>query len=441
MPQQPVNWCPEISSVVMSPTSSSRTPLFDVPKELFLSTTRTLDDATVTTAVKRQRLPLVVWMLGTVTFVMGTSELIVAGLLPEVATSLDVTISQAGLLITVFALGMVIGTPIMSIATIRLPRKATLISALLLFALAHLVGAVTDVFAVVLIARFAAAVATGTFWAIGAVVAAAAAGREAGAKAMGIMVGGVTLATVLGVPIGTAAGQQLGWQGPFFMLALLSTGCAVLLAKVLPAAISAQGGVDLRVELRRLVNGRLWTVFLATALAQASFVGVYSYITPQLTDRAGLAASAVPIVMVAYGIGALIGTTIGGRLGDQRPYTVIGIAVAGLVVTMTVLLLWGGNPGVAVVFFTLMGLFGFASNPVLVSEALRAAGADGVLPMALSNSFFNIGIALGSALGGIVIASSLAERALPALGLVLAAAAAVPCLVLGLTVRRSGRPV
>jgi DHA1 family inner membrane transport protein len=186
--------------------------------------------------------------------------------------------------------------------------------------------------------------------------------------------------------------------------------------------------VDLRVELRRLVNGRLWTVFLATALAQASFVGVYSYITPQLTDRAGLAASAVPIVMVAYGIGALIGTTIGGRLGDQRPYTVIGIAVAGLVVTMTVLLLWGGNPGVAVVFFTLMGLFGFASNPVLVSEALRAAGADGVLPMALSNSFFNIGIALGSALGGIVIASSLAERALPAL-------------VLGLTVRRSGRPV
>ena len=387
----------------------------------------------------RQRLPLIVWMLGVVTFVMGTTEMIVAGLLPQVASSLDVTIAQAGLLITVFALGMVIGTPIMSIATLRLPRKATLIMALLLFAVAHVIAASTDVFAVVFAARFVAAVATGTFWAIGAVVAAAAAGAEAGAKAMGIMVGGVTLATVVGVPIGTAAGQFLGWQGPFWALAILAAACAVLLWKVLPGGIVADGGANLRAEFRRLRHTRLWSVYAATALIQAAFLGVYSYIAPQLTERAGLAEAVVPLVMIAYGVGALTGTTIGGRFGDRHPYTVIGAAVAGLIVTMTVLLLWGGDAPVAIVFFTLMGMFGFAANPILVSEALRAAGPDGVLPIALSNSFFNIGIALGSALGGVAIASTLAEQGVPVLGLALTVAAAVPCIGLGLTAKKALR--
>lgn len=387
----------------------------------------------------RQRLPLIVWMLGLVTFVMGTTEMIVAGLLPQVASSLSVSIAQAGLLITVYALGMVIGTPIMSIATLRLPRKATLIMVLLLFAVAHVIAASTDVFAVVLLARFVAAIATGTFWAIGAVVAAAAAGAEAGAKAMGIMVGGVTLATVLGVPIGTAAGQIMGWQGPFWALAILATACAVLLWKVVPGGKAEESSGILRAEFDRLRNTRLWVIYVATGLIQAAFLGVYSYITPQLTERAGLAEALVPVIMIAYGVGALAGTTIGGRFGDRRPYTVIGAALAGLILTMTALLLWGGNPITAAVFFTLMGLFGFATAPILVSEALRAAGPDGVLPIAMSNSFFNIGIALGSGLGGVAIASSLAEQGVPALGLAFTIAAAIPCIGLGLTAKKALR--
>jgi DHA1 family inner membrane transport protein len=378
-------------------------------------------------------------MLGLVTFVMGTTEMIVAGLLPQVASSLSVSIAQAGLLITVYALGMVIGTPIMSIATLRLPRKATLIMVLLLFAVAHVVAASTDVFALVLMARFVAAIATGTFWAIGAVVAAAAAGAEAGAKAMGIMVGGVTLATVLGVPIGTAAGQIMGWQGPFWALAILATACAVLLWKVVPGGKADKSSGILRAEFDRLRNTRLWVIYVATGLIQAAFLGVYSYIAPQLTERAGLAEALVPVIMIAYGVGALAGTTVGGRFGDRRPYTVIGAALAGLILTMTALLLWGGNPITAGVFFTLMGLFGFATAPILVSEALRAAGPDGVLPIAMSNSFFNIGIALGSGLGGVAIASSLAEQGVPALGLAFTIAAAIPCIGLALTAKKALR--
>lgn len=387
----------------------------------------------------RTRLPLLVWMLGAVTFVMGTTELIVAGLLPQVASSLQVSVAQAGLLITVFALGMVIGTPLMSIATLRLPRRATLICALLLFALAHVVAASTDSFAVLLVTRVLAAVATGTFWAIGAVVAADAAGPEAGARAMGIMVGGVTLATVLGVPLGTAAGQALGWRGPFWVLSVLAMLCAALMWRVLPAGGRADGAADLRAELGRLRNGRLWTVYAATALVQASFVGVYSYIAPLLTERAGLAAAVVPLVMIAYGVGALLGTALGGRFGDRHAYGVLGLAVAGLVVVMAALLVWGASGAAAVVLLTLMALLGFATNPVLVSEVLRSAGSEGILPMALSNSSFNVGIALGSALGGAALGSGLAERGVPLVGLALALAAAIPCAVLvvtGLTPRR-----
>jgi len=376
-------------------------------------------------------------MLGVVTFVMGTTEMIVAGLLPEVAGALDVSIAQAGLMITIYALGMVIGTPIMAVLTLRLPRKATLIIALLVFAIAHVVAASTDSFTVLLVSRFIAAIATGTFWAIGAVVAANAAGEEAGAKAMGIMVGGVTLATVIGVPLGTATGQLLGWQGPFWALAVLSAGCAALLWKVLPSSPMEKTSANVRAELARLRKGRLWTVYVATALIQAAFLGVYSYIAPQLTERAGAAEGIVPLIMIAYGIGALTGTTFGGRFGDRNPYTVIGLSVAGLIITMTVLFLWGDNLTVAIVFFTLMGLFGFAANPILVSEAMRVAGPDGVLPIALSNSFFNIGIALGSGLGGVAIASTLAEQGVPALGLVLTIAVAIPCVGLGLTAKKA----
>jgi predicted MFS family arabinose efflux permease len=392
---------------------------------------------TVPSATRQKRLPLTVWLLGAVAFIMGTTEMIVAGLLPQVSDALDVSVGQAGLLITVFAIGMMIGAPVMALATMKLPRKNTLIFALIVFAAAHVLAATSDDFGILLVARFIAAVATGTFWAIGAVVAAAAAGPQAGAKAMGIMIGGVTLANVLGVPLGTAAGQVMGWQGPFWVLAVLAVAAAVLLRSKLPADSTARTGANLRAEFSSLRNTRLWVVYLATALVQASFVAVYSYISPLLTDRAGLPVAAVPLVMVGYGIGALTGTTLGGRFGDRKPFVLLVPATILLSATLVAILLWGSNAPVVIGLFVLLGLFGLVGNPILVAETVRVAGTSGALPMAMSTSWFNVGIATGSWAGGIALTSSIGAQGPAMVGLIIALIALIPVIILASTKHRT----
>ncbi|KAA9159477.1 MFS transporter [Amycolatopsis acidicola] len=363
---------------------------------------------------------------------MGTTELVVAGLLPQVSAGLDITLSQAGLLITVFAVGMMVGAPAMAMATLRLPPRATLVLALVLFAAGHVAAALSSSFAVVLVARFAAAVATGTFWAVGAVVAAAAAGPAASARAMGVMIGGVTLANVLGVPLGTAGGQLLGWQGPFWVLAALALIAAAVLARKLPAA-ETRPQTSFAAELASLRRGRLWLVYLATALVQGSFVAAYSYVAPLLTELAGLPEAVVPLAMFGYGAGALAGITFGGRLGDIHPFG-IAIPAAGLIaVTLAALTLWGGNGVLAVALVLALGAFGLVANPILVAQVVRATGPVNTLAMSLSTSSFNVGIAGGSWLGGLALSSSLGVHGPPVVGLVIAVVALGPLGVLAIT--------
>lgn len=171
-------------------------------------------DGSAPVPTEKVNLPPVVWLLGAITFIMGTSEMIVTGLLPQLSGALGVSVSSAGMLITVFAVGMMIGAPVMSLATLRLPRRNALIAALLVFAAGHVVGALSSGLGLAMVGRFAAALGNGTFWAVGAVIATAAAGPAASTRAMGVMVGGTTLANVVGVPLGTAAGQLSGWQTP-----------------------------------------------------------------------------------------------------------------------------------------------------------------------------------------------------------------------------------
>ncbi|MFF4793359.1 MFS transporter [Streptomyces sp. NPDC001276] len=387
------------------------------------------------------KLPFVVWVLAAGTFLMGTTEFVIAGLLPEIASDLGVGVSHAGLLITAFAVGMIVGGPTMALATLRLPRRLTLVLALVVFALGHVVAALSTFFTVVLAARVVTALATGAFWAVGFVIATAAAGPARAARAVGVMMGGLTLANVVGVPIGSFVGQYTGWRGPFWALAVLAALAAVFLARFIPAT-EQRAEISVWAEVRALRQGRLWLALAAAVLIMGGVLATYTYITPLLTDRAGIRSGAVPLVLIVFGFGALGGTAIGGRLGDRRPMatTITAAAVTALALFLLIPLSTGPVTAVALVF--LMALAGFTVNPVVTSLAVRFAGDAPTLTSALTTSAYNTGIAAGSALAGQALGSSLRLTGPALVGAASAALTLLPLIALALSgTRRQARIV
>ncbi|MEV6019988.1 MFS transporter [Streptomyces sp. NPDC051997] len=382
------------------------------------------------------KLPFVVWVLAAGTFLMGTTEFVIAGLLPEIAGDLDVSVSHAGLLITAFAVGMIVGGPVMALATLRLPQRLTLVLALAVFALGHVVAALSSSFTVVLAARVVTALATGAFWAVGFVIATAAAGPARASRAVGVMMGGLTLANVVGVPIGSFVGQHTGWRGPFWALAVLAALAAAVIGRFIPTA-EKRAEMSVRAEFRALRQGRLWLALSAAVLIMGGIMATYTYIAPLLTDRAGIPAGIVPLVLIAFGIGALGGTAVGGRLGDRRPMTTTITAAAAAALVLLLLIPLSDGPVTAVALIFLMALTGFSLNPVVTSLVMRFAGDAPTLASALTTSAYNTGVAVGSALAGRALASSLGLTGPALVGAVFTALTLLPLIALAI---RGTRP-
>ena len=387
------------------------------------------------------RMPFVVYVLAVGTFLMLTTEFVVAGLLPEIAGDLEVRVARAGLLITVFAVGMIVGAPAMALLTRRMPARVTLVLALAVFAAGHVVVAVGDSFPLLLAARFVTAFATGAFWSVASVVATRAAGPGAGARALGLVGAGGMLANVAGVPLGALAGQLSGWRGPFWALALLALAAVPLIARSVPPEDDDRQPVSLRSELAALRSGRLWLVLAACATTTGGVLSVYSYVSPLLTDRAGVAASWVPLVLVGFGLGSLVGTVVGGRLGDEHPSaTTIGVAASTTAVLLALCLL-SGSAVPAVVLLVLLGLLGLSANPVLSALAVRFSGVAATLGVALSVSAYNLGTAVGSLAAGHALETGLGATGPAVVGTCVAALTLVPTLVLARRRHRDAQQV
>lgn len=382
------------------------------------------------------RLPVVVYVLAVGTFLMLTTEFVVAGLLPEIAGDLQVSVAQAGLLITVFAVGMIVGAPTMALLTRGMPRRVTLMLALAVFAAGHVVVALGSSFPLLLAARFGTAWATGAFWSVASVVATRAAGPAASSRALGLVGAGGMLANVVGVPLGAFAGQLSGWRGPFWALAALALAAVPLIARHVPHDENDQQSMSLRSELGAMRSGRLWLVLAACATTTGGVLSAYSYISPLLTGRAGIATGWVPLVLVGFGVGSLIGTIVGGRLGDTRPHatTIVVAAVTTVVLLAICLLSAHALPTVALV--ALLGLIGLSANPVLSSLAVRFAGVAPTLGVAMSVSAYNLGTAVGSWLAGLTLGSGLGATGPAAVGTVIAALTLVPTVAIALVHRR-----
>ena len=357
-------------------------------------------------APTRQRLPFVVPLLAIGTFLMITTEYIVAGLLQEFAGDLHVSLAHTGLLITAFAIGMIVGSPVMALATLRLQRRATLVLALLVFAAGHIVAALSSDFVAVLIARAVTALAVGAFWSAASVVATHAAGPANSARALGVMMSGVGLATVAGVPLGSFAGQLVGWRGTFWALAALAVLAAPVIARFTPAD-AGRRTPSIRAELRAITNRRMALLVVATILATGGYMTAFSYLSPLATERAGVPSWAVPLVFVVFGLGAIVGTNLAGRCADRRPITTFIAATAGTVLLMALLVPLSTNTTAIFVLVFLLGIAGMGIPPVGTSLAVRFAHAAPTLAAAISVSAFNGGTAIGAWLGASALESTL----------------------------------
>lgn len=378
---------------------------------------------------RSDKLPFVVFVLAAASFLMGTSEFVIAGLLPELAADLGVSVARAGLLITAFAIGIIVGSPTMAVATLCLSKRTTLVLALIIFAAGHIVAAASSSFPVVLAARVVTALATGAFWAVAIVVATAAAGPAFGARAIGVVTAGATLANVVGVPLGAYVGQITGWRGPFWVLAAFSIAAAATIGRFIPP--DARHEIpSLRTEIAALKQAQVWLALLSAALIMGGVLAAYTYITPLLIGHTGLPIQVIPLVLIGFGAGALAGTVAGGAFGDRYPFiTTITAATA----TSTVLFLLtqlSQNRWAAIALVFLVGLAGFAVCPVVTALAVQFAGSAPTLAASLTPSAFNIGIAVGSWLAGLALDSPLAQTGPSMVGAAISALTLVPLTVL-----------
>lgn len=373
-------------------------------------------------------MPAAVYVLGLSVFALGTSEFMLSGLLQPIARDMDVSIPRAGLLVSAFAIGMVVGAPVLAAATLRLPRRTTLVALLAVFGLGQVAGALSPSYGVLFASRVVSALACAGFWAVGAAVAVSLVPADARARAMAVMVGGLSIANIVGVPAGALLGQHAGWRAAFWAVAGMSVlGLAGVLALV-PATARA-GGPDgasaprLRHELAIYRDRQVWLALTATALNAAAVFSLFSYLAPLLTETAGLKESWVPTVLALFGVGALIGTAVGGRIADAHLFGTMYGGIAASAAVMALLALTAHLAVAAVALALLLGVAAFVTAPALNARMFNVANAAPTLAGATTTSAFNIGNTVGPWLGGLVISAGWGYPAVAALGSVLAALA------------------
>ncbi|MBM0123831.1 MFS transporter [Pimelobacter simplex] len=370
-------------------------------------------------------------------FGIGLTEFVIMGLLPEVADDFAVSETTAGYLISGYALSVAVGAIVLTLALTRVPRKTALLGLMILFILGNLISALAPSYGLMMTGRVVAALCHGAFFGIGSVVAAQLVAPDRKASAIAFMFGGLTLANVLGVPLGTFLGQAAGWRSTFWAITVIGVLAFVGIAALVPAARRAAadgaGGAtsSARTELAAFRSPQVWLSILVTVLGYGGMFGGFTYIAFTLTEVTGFAAGAVPWLLVLFGVGLFVGNVAGGRAADRDLVRTLLVVLAALTVVLAAFALTAGSKPLTVLALLLMGGVGFATVPGLQMRVMHYASAAPTLASGANIAAFNVGNALGAWLGGVTLAAGLgytsplwAGAAITALGLVVLAVAA-----------------
>jgi DHA1 family inner membrane transport protein len=376
----------------------------------------------VTTEGARMPVGLLALALGG--FGIGLTEFVIAGLLPQVAKSFVVSEAAAGWLISGYALSVAVGAIVLTAATARLPRKRVLVGLVALFVVGNLLSAVAPSYRVMLLGRVVAALCHGSFFGIGSLVARSLVAPQRKSSAVAVMFGGLTLANVLGVPFGALVGEHWGWRATFWAITGIGTLALVGILTLVPSQAgepdrlgdpgrpgpSANPQTAVRAQLRAFRSEQVWLTLAATALGYGGMFGAFSYIAYTFTVVGGFSTTAVAWLLVVYGCGLVIGNLVGGRAADRNRDRTLILALTGLTITLVLFGMLASSPVASVVLVLLMGVFGFAGVPGMITRVTDHA--HGVALAASANvSASNVGNALGAWLGGLAITAGLGYTA------------------------------
>lgn len=368
--------------------------------------------STITSNVKQQTTgaknsTLALLALAISAFGIGTTEFVIVGLLSTVAQDLKVTITLAGLLISGYALGVAIGAPIITALTSRIPRKALLMLLMVVFVVGNSAAALSSSFAILIIARFFTAFSHGVFFSIGSTIAADLVPENKRASAIATMFTGLTVATVTGVPLGTFIGQMFGWRATFWGVAILGVIALISTAILVPSNLKKAKSPSIKDQVKIITNLPLLLVFAITALGYGGTFVTFTFLGPILEEITGYQASAVSLILLFYGIAVAIGNTVGGKAADKNPlkalrWMFIIQAIILIILTFTAPFKWVGT-----LTIMLMGLLAFMNVPglqvyvVQLAEKYVPSAVD--VASAINIAAFNLGIAIGAFVGGIIV--------------------------------------
>ena len=380
------------------------------------------------------RLPLL--SLAAASFGIGTTEYVVMGLLPDVATDLGVSIPTAGLLVTGYALSVAFGSPFLAVATAHLDRRRALLSLMTIFIFGNLACAFAPSYALLMAARVLTALCHGAFFGLGAVVAAAIVPPGNKAQAIAMMFAGLTLANVLGVPFGTAIGNAFGWRETFSIVAAIGVVAALLLYAWLPRDLPI-APMNLAREARSVGHPQVILAMLISVVSSASLFSVFTYITPILESVTGISPSGVTWMLLLFGVGLTAGNVLGGKLADWKLMPAVVGLIAVLIPVLGSLVKTAGNPLPAAATLLAWGIVSFGLISPLQTRVVNEAAEAPNLASTLNQGAFNLGNAVGAWIGGLGLTFGMAYSDLPWIG---AALAVLALLLAVFSYRLDGKP-
>jgi DHA1 family inner membrane transport protein len=372
-------------------------------------------------------------------FGIGTTEFVAMGLLPDIASTLKITEPTAGHVISAYALGVVVGAPLIAALTARVPRKTLLLTLMAVFTLGNLASVLAPSYPTLMLARFVAGLPHGAYFGVAALVAAHLMGPQNRAKAVAHVMCGLTVATVLGVPIASWLGQTLGWRSAFGLVVAIGLVTVAALSVWLPAQLRTMQSTSPLTELGALKRIQVWLALLVGMIGFGGMFAVYTYISTTMTDVAGLPRALVPLALMVFGLGMVFGNLIGGRLADRSVIRALYLSLGALGVVLAVFVLASHNSLTALMVLFGIGAAGSAVAPALQTRLMDVAHGAQTLAAALNHSSLNIGNATGAWVGGVVIAAGYGYSAPAAAGALLAAAGLMVLTVSVLLQRRATR--